>query len=240
MFVHTNKAIRKEGHRSEAQNEENSHEPHEPHDSSSPRSPSDPLCSLLKLRGEREEGLIELVDNRLERLRHVLDVVIETNKLRLSLPNAVKLHSTLSLASTCRSVLLKSSSSIWKATGSSLDCLKWMLKGNARCIEFTARSHCLYRSNLCEGNLSDRSKRICNRVTYFGDRFHRLPRDCVRFLLDSLGNDALQKVGQVSTPQKVETWKLISDFVVNHDRRQGAEFIGVQHAVMVRIEILVP
>ena len=85
-----------------------------------------------------------------------------------------------------------------------------------------------------------RGNRICYGVARLRDRFHRLSRQSVRFLRRFLGSDALQQVGQVPTRQKVETWKLIGDFVVVNDGSERSEFIGVQHAVMVHIEILVP
>ena len=139
MFV-TNSAHRKERHRSEPQTEENSHDqyPHEPRTAllSQPFPP-------LELRRVREERLVEIVENRLERLRHIVNVVIDADELQLSLPNAVQLRSTPPFAPTCRSVLLKSSSSIWNATGLSFACLNFRLNGNAERIEFTARSHCL-------------------------------------------------------------------------------------------------
>ena len=139
MFV-TNNAHRKERHRSEPQTEEKSHDHH-------PAKPGNALlsrlCPPLELRRVREERLVELVENRLERLRHIANVVIHADELQLSLPNAVQLRSTPHFASTCRSVLLKSSSTIWNATGSSFAILNFTLNGNADRIEFTARSHCL-------------------------------------------------------------------------------------------------
>lgn len=82
--------------------------------------------------------------------------------------------------------------------------------------------------------------RICDGVARLRDRFDRLSGQCVRFLRGFLGSDALQQIGQVPIGQTVVTRKLIGDFVVVNDGSESSELIGVQHAIMVHIEILVP